>query len=168
MEHLISTCLNHGETSYKELVFLSIFLFLDSSWLGPMGVYFSYSSYMTSLTLNFINKLFLVCQLWCQYDSYGELNMGEFNLEQTLRVVINQAMILSQERAVQVVLDFPVEVSTVHLYGDKLRLQQVLSNFLTNVILFTPNNEASSVILRAIPRKERIGMKMHIVHLEFR
>lgn len=101
-------------------------------------------------------------------DCYTELNMGEFNLEQTLRVVINQEMILSQERAVQIVLDLPVEVSTMHLYGDNLRLQQVLSNFLTNAILFTPSNEVSSVILRAIPRKERIGKKMHIVHLEFR
>lgn len=97
-----------------------------------------------------------------------DLSSSEFNLGEALDVVINQVMILSQERRVQVIHDSPAEVSSIHLYGDNLRLQQVLSDFLNNALHFTPAFEGSSIVLRAIPRKERIGTKIHIVHLEFR
>lgn len=97
-----------------------------------------------------------------------EMNSSEFNLGEILEVVIKQAMILSREQHVQIICDLPAEVSSMHLYGDNLRLQQVLSDFLTNALLFTPAFEGSSIAFRVIPHKERIGMKMHIVHLEFR
>ncbi|CAN4084520.1 unnamed protein product [Withania somnifera] len=96
-----------------------------------------------------------------------EMNSCEFNLGEVVTVVINQVMILSQERKVKVTWDSPVEVSQLYLIGDSLRLQQVLSDFLTTAILFTPF-EDSSVHFRIIPRKERIGTRMHIMHLEFR
>ncbi|XP_031371967.1 phytochrome C [Punica granatum] len=101
-------------------------------------------------------------------ESYLELNMCEFSLSETLKAVMNQAMIPSREREVEVVLDSPAELSRMHLSGDRLRLQQVLADFLAIALLFTPAREGSSVTLRIIPRKERIGTKMHIVHLEFR
>ncbi|XP_059662869.1 phytochrome C [Cornus florida] len=101
-------------------------------------------------------------------ECYMEMNSSEFSLKEALEVVINQVMILSRERKVPVNYDSPAEVSSMYLYGDNLRLQQVLSEFLTNAILFTPAFEGSSVQLRLIPRKERIGAKMHVVHLEFR
>lgn len=97
-----------------------------------------------------------------------ELSSGEFNLKEALEAAVSQVMILCRERQVQIVHDSPSEVSSMHLYGDNLRLQQVLSQFLTNAILFTPAFEGSSLSFRVIPRKERIGIKMHIVHLEFR
>lgn len=97
-----------------------------------------------------------------------ELNSTEFNLGEALEVVINQVMILSRERQIQVIHDSPAEVSSMHLYGDNLRLQQVLSDFLSNALHFTPAFEGSSIALRVTPRKERIGTKIHIVHLEFR
>ncbi|XP_052178356.1 phytochrome C isoform X1 [Diospyros lotus] len=101
-------------------------------------------------------------------ECYMEMNSTEFNLGETLQVVINQSMILSHERQVQIISDSPTEVSTMYLYGDNLRLQQVLSDFLTNALLFTPASEGSSILLKLIPRKERIGTKIHVVHLEFR
>ncbi|KAB2613447.1 phytochrome C [Pyrus ussuriensis x Pyrus communis] len=100
-------------------------------------------------------------------ECYMELNSSEFNLGETVEVVIYQAMVLSQERQVKVIHDSPAEVSSMLLYGDNLRLQQILSDFLTNTLLFTPASEGSSIVLRVTPKKERIGMKMHIVHLEF-
>ncbi|KAF3443251.1 hypothetical protein FNV43_RR12933 [Rhamnella rubrinervis] len=101
-------------------------------------------------------------------ECYMELNSTEFNLGEVLEVVINQVMILSRERQVQVIHDSPAEVSSLHLYGDSFRLQQVLSDFLSNALHFTPTFEGSSIALRVTPRKERIGTKIHIVHLEFR
>ncbi|XVF31906.1 hypothetical protein REPUB_Repub17cG0035000 [Reevesia pubescens] len=101
-------------------------------------------------------------------ECYMEMNSGEFNLGEALEAVLKQVMIMSQERQVQVIQDLPAEVSSMYLYGDNLRLQQVLSDFLTNAILFTPAFEESSVAFRIVPRKERIGTKIHIVYLEFR
>lgn len=101
-------------------------------------------------------------------ESYMEMNSSEFNLGDVLEVVINQAMTLSRERQVQIIYDSPAEVSSMFLYGDNLRLQQVLSDFLTTALIFTPAFEESSVLLKLIPRKERIGTKIHVVHLEFR
>lgn len=97
-----------------------------------------------------------------------ELNTNDFNLSETLTAVMNQAMIPSREREIQVILDLPPDLLSMYLSGDRLRLQQVLADFLINALLFTPARQGSSITLRVIPRKERIGTKMHIVHLEFR
>ena len=97
-----------------------------------------------------------------------ELNSVEFNLGEALEVVINKVMILSRERQVEVIHDSPAEVSSMVLYGDNLRLQQLVSDFLSNAIHFTPGSAGSTVVLTAIPTKERVGTKMHIVQLEFR
>ncbi|GFZ07562.1 phytochrome C [Actinidia rufa] len=101
-------------------------------------------------------------------ESYMEMNSTEFNLGEALQVVINQAMVLSRDRQVQVVCESPDEVSSMLLYGDNLRLQQVLSDFLSNALLFTPAFVGWSVLLELVPRKEIIGTKMCVVHLEFR
>ncbi|GAV79189.1 PHY domain-containing protein/HisKA domain-containing protein/PAS domain-containing protein/GAF domain-containing protein/HATPase_c domain-containing protein/PAS_2 domain-containing protein [Cephalotus follicularis] len=100
-------------------------------------------------------------------EGYMETNSVEFNLGETLEVVMKQVRMLSQERLVQIVQDIPAEVSTMHLYGDNLRLQQVLSDFLRTALLFTPAFESSSISFRVISRKKRIGMNIEIVHLEF-
>ncbi|XP_022771664.1 phytochrome C-like [Durio zibethinus] len=101
-------------------------------------------------------------------ECYMEMNSGEFNLGEALEAVWKQVTITSQERQVDVIRDLPAEVSSMFLFGDNLRLQQVLSDFLTNALLFTPAFEGSSVAFRVFPRKQRIGTKMHIVYLEFR
>ncbi|KAK1297682.1 Phytochrome C [Acorus calamus] len=99
-------------------------------------------------------------------ECYLEMNSVEFNLVETLDAVINQGKILGRERNVQIIQDFPADVSYMHLYGDNVRLQQILSDFLLTALQFTPPSEGS-VLLRAIPRKERIGTGVHIVHMEF-
>nr|GMC83976.1 phytochrome C [Ipomoea batatas] len=101
-------------------------------------------------------------------ESYMEMNCCEFSLGEAIKAVVNQAMIPSRERQVQIMCDLPVEASSLYLFGDNLRIQQVLSDFLTTAVLFTPHFEESSVLFRTIPRREQIGAKMHVVHLEFR
>lgn len=101
-------------------------------------------------------------------ECYKELGSTEFNLRDVLDVVVNQVMILSREREVQITCDAPAEVASMYLYGDNARLQQVLSEFLTKALIFTPAFEGSTVLLRLIPKKKRIGSKIQIVHLEFR
>lgn len=101
-------------------------------------------------------------------ECYMEMSSAEFNLSEVLEVVLNQVMILSNEREVQVTYDAPDGVASIYLYGDSIRLQQVLSDFLANALLFTPAFEGSAVLLRLIPRKKCIGSRVQIVHLEFR
>lgn len=96
------------------------------------------------------------------------MNSDEFNLGEALEVVMNQVMILSRERQVQIIYELPSEVSSTYLYGDILRLQQVLSDFLATALLFTPAFQGSTIIFRLIPRKECIGTQMHVLHVEFR
>ncbi|KAF5205507.1 Phytochrome [Thalictrum thalictroides] len=101
-------------------------------------------------------------------ECYLEMATIEFNLGEALETVISQGMSLSRERQVKLFLESPEEVSSMCLYGDNLRLQQVLSNFLTNVLRFIPTFEGSSVFLKVTGRKEHLGTGMQIVHLEFR
>ncbi|GFP84886.1 phytochrome c [Phtheirospermum japonicum] len=101
-------------------------------------------------------------------ESSIEMSSDEFNLGKALEVVANQVMTLSRERRVDVIYDLPSEISSTYLYGDTLRLQQVLSDFLATAVLFTPSSEGSSVLFRLISRKESIGTQMHVLHVEFR
>nr|CDG41613.1 Phytochrome C [Rhazya stricta] len=101
-------------------------------------------------------------------ECYMDMNSGEFNLGEALKVVIYQVMTLSHERQVEVIFDSVAEVSSMYLFGDTMRLQQVLSDFLATAILFTPAFEGSSVLFKVAPRKECIGAKIHVVHIEFR
>lgn len=110
--------------------------------------------------MNFCSPFFLL-------NSYLELNIVEFNLGEALEAVLVQGMDLSRERQVSLVHDSPAEISSMFLYGDNLRLQQVLSDFLINALQFSPWAEGS-VVLRAIPRKQNIGTGVQIVHLDVR
>ncbi|XXG55483.1 hypothetical protein AAC387_Pa03g3142 [Persea americana] len=100
-------------------------------------------------------------------ECYLEMNTVEFNLGEALDAVINQGRISSREQQLELICDSPAEASTMYLYGDILRLQQVLSDFLANALRFTPPSEGS-VVLKVIPRNEHLGTGVHIIHLEFR
>ena len=92
---------------------------------------------------------------------------NEFNFGESLEAVLGQGMTLSEEKEVPIVLEAPAEASRMNLYGDNLRLQQALSDFLLNALNFTPPCKGS-ILFRVIPRIERIGMSMQIAHLEIR
>jgi phytochrome B len=100
-------------------------------------------------------------------NSYLDMNTDEFNLSATLETVLTQGMHLSKERMIPLEHDWPPEVSCVNLYGDNLRLQQVLAEFLTCALQFTKQAEGP-VVLRAITKNEQLGSAVQIVHLEFR
>ncbi|XP_076886292.1 phytochrome C-like [Bidens hawaiensis] len=99
---------------------------------------------------------------------YTEMKCAEFKLGESLEVVMNQVAGLSRERKVEVVFDAPEQVLSLSVFGDNLRVQQVLSDFLSNALNFTPYFEGSSVIFRVTPKMERIGAKVQVAHIEFR
>ena len=98
---------------------------------------------------------------------YMEMNTVEFNLEEALNTVLMQGMSLSKEKQISLDRDWPVEVSSMYLYGDNLRLQQVLADYLACTLQFTRPAEGP-IVLQVIPKKEHIGSGMQIAHLEFR
>lgn len=100
-------------------------------------------------------------------NSYLEQNTVEFNLGEALEAVIVQGMDLSRERQISLVHDSPAEISSMYLYGDNIRLQQVLVDFLINALQFSPRADGS-VVLCANPRKQNIGTGVQIVHLDVR
>ncbi|XP_024968492.1 phytochrome C [Cynara cardunculus var. scolymus] len=101
-------------------------------------------------------------------ECYMEMKCAEFKLGESLEVVLNQVTSLSRERKVEVVYDAPDQVLSLYVFGDNLRLQQVLSDFLSSALNFTPAFEGSSVLFRVTHRMEHIGAKIQVAHLEFR
>nr|AHZ63969.1 phytochrome [Taiwania cryptomerioides] len=99
-------------------------------------------------------------------DGYLELDTVEFTLGAVFDAVISQGMILSRVKGLQLLCDSTEEIKTMHLFGDQLRLQQVLSEFLLNALRFTPPE--GWVEIKVIPNKKHLGIGLHIMHLEFR
>uniref|UniRef100_A0A1J3EU52 Phytochrome n=1 Tax=Noccaea caerulescens TaxID=107243 RepID=A0A1J3EU52_NOCCA len=101
-------------------------------------------------------------------EGYAQMGCSEFSLEESLEAVVKQVMELSIERKVQIICDYPQEVSSMRLYGDSLRLQQILSETLSSSLRFTPALKGSCVSFKVIARIEAIGKRMKRVELEFR
>lgn len=60
--------------------------------------------------------------------------MEEFLLGNVLDAVISQVMISLRERNLQLFHETPEEIKTLPLYGDQIRLQLALSDFLLSVV----------------------------------
>uniref|UniRef100_A0A804M430 Phytochrome n=1 Tax=Zea mays TaxID=4577 RepID=A0A804M430_MAIZE len=98
---------------------------------------------------------------------YMEMNTVEFNLEQALNTVLMQGIPLGKEKQISIERNWPVEVSCMYLYGDNLRLQQILADYLACALQFTQTAEGP-IVLQVMSKKENIGSGMQIAHLEFR
>lgn len=100
-------------------------------------------------------------------DGYMELDTAEFILGTVIDAVVSQGMIVLREKGLQLIREIPGEVKTMRLYGDQVRLQQILADFLLNVLRFTPSPEGW-VAIKVFPTLKQLGGGLHVVHLEFR
>lgn len=66
-----------------------------------------------------------------------ELKMEEFRLGSVLDAIVSQVMISLREKKLQLFHEVPEEMKSMNLYGDHIRLQLVLSDFLLNVVRHT-------------------------------
>jgi signal transduction histidine kinase len=98
---------------------------------------------------------------------YLELETTEFVMGTVMDAVVSQGMITSREKGLQLIRETPREIKSVCLFGDQVRLQQVLADFLLNAVRFTPSSEGW-VGIKVVPTKKRLGGGIHVVHLEFR
>nr|AHZ64008.1 phytochrome [Chaetosphaeridium globosum] len=101
-------------------------------------------------------------------EGYLELETAEFTMATVMNAVVAQGMLLSSKRGLQLFCDTPPELKTLRVFGDQLRVQQVLSDFLTNAIQFTPMQ--GWVEIKAISERLResgfevMRLNFHISH----
>lgn len=78
--------------------------------------------------------------------------------------VVSQAMLLIRERGLQLIHDIPEEVKTLGVYGDQFRIQQILADFLLNMVRYSKG----WIEMKLSPNVKQISEATTIVHIEFR
>ncbi|XP_020210820.1 phytochrome A isoform X1 [Cajanus cajan] len=97
-------------------------------------------------------------------DGYLDLEMVEFTMHEVLVASLSQVMTKSNAKGIPVVNHVEDHITTETLYGDSLRLQQVLADFLSISIDFTPSG--GQVVVAASLTKQQLGKLVHLAYLE--
>ncbi|KAK4265906.1 hypothetical protein QN277_026895 [Acacia crassicarpa] len=100
-------------------------------------------------------------------DGSLEVEKGEFLLGSVINAVVSQVMLLLRERNLQLIRDIPEEIKTLAVYGDQSRIQQVLADFLLNMVQYAPSPDGW-VELHVFPRIKQISDGLTLLHAEFR
>ncbi|GKV45018.1 hypothetical protein SLEP1_g52151 [Rubroshorea leprosula] len=100
-------------------------------------------------------------------DGSMELEKAKFSLGNVINAVVSQVMLLLRERNLQLIRDIPEEIKTLAVYGDQARIQQVLAEFLLNMVRYAPSTEGW-VEIHVHPSMKQISDGLTIVHTEFR
>ncbi|XP_057961014.1 phytochrome A1-like [Malania oleifera] len=113
-----------------------------------------------------LNRILDDTDLDCIIDGYLDLEMVEFTLHEVLNTSISQVMMKSNEKGIRIINDIQEDVMAKTFFGDSLRLQQVLADFLLISVNFTPNGGQLGVA--GSLTKDRLGETVQLAHLEFR
>ncbi|XP_042486917.1 phytochrome B-like isoform X2 [Macadamia integrifolia] len=100
-------------------------------------------------------------------DCSLELDKAEFLVGSVIDAVVSQVMILLRERCIQLFRDIPEEIKALAVYGDQIRIQQVLGDFLLNMVQCAPY-PGGWVEIQVHPSLRLISDGIELVHLEFR
>ncbi|KAL2906804.1 Phytochrome A [Bienertia sinuspersici] len=95
-----------------------------------------------------------------------ELDMVEFSIHDVLVASISQVMTKSNEKGIRIENESAEEYMKEGLYGDSIRLQQVLADFLLISVNFTPAGGHVGITVRL--GKDKIGESVQLANLEFR
>lgn len=96
-----------------------------------------------------------------------ELNLEEFLLGNILDAVVSQVMVFLRDRNLQLLHDIPEEIKALSLYGDRIRLQLVLSDFLHCVVRHAPSPDGW-VEIKVLPGLKLVKDADQFVHVQFR
>lgn len=100
-------------------------------------------------------------------DNNLELDKAEFMLGSVINAVVSQVMILLRERGLQLIRDIPEEIKTLAICGDQIRLQQILAEFLVNMVRCAPSPDGW-VEIHVQPRLKQIADGQNVIYIEFR
>lgn len=92
--------------------------------------------------------------------------MVEFTLREVVVASISQVMMKSNAKGIRIINDTTEEITSETLYGDSLRLQQVLADLLSMSVNFTPTG--GQLTVAASLTKDQLGQSVHLAHLELR
>lgn len=95
------------------------------------------------------------------------LDKAEFMLGSVINAVVSQVMILLRERGLQLIRDIPEEIKTLAICGDQVRIQQILAEFLVNMVRYAPSPDGW-VEIHVQPRLKQISDGQNVVYIEFR
>ncbi|XXG61662.1 hypothetical protein AAC387_Pa05g0214 [Persea americana] len=96
-----------------------------------------------------------------------DLDMAEFLLGSVMDAIISQVMLLLKEKNLQLIFKISEETKTMSLYGDRIRLQQVLAEFLLNIVHHAPSPDGW-VEIEVAPSLRLIEDGIELVHLQIR
>ncbi|GAB4848231.1 Phytochrome A1 [Ancistrocladus abbreviatus] len=113
-----------------------------------------------------LNKILDDSDLDSIIEGYLDLEMVEFTLQDVFVAAISQAMIKSNEKGIRILRDLPEDSMTEILYGDCIRLQQVVADFLLTSVNFTRSGGHVAISVRLT--KDQIGDSVQLANLEFR
>ena len=80
-------------------------------------------------------------------------------------IIVHSDLMKGNEKGIPIIND-AAEETTQTLYGDSIRLQQVLADFLLMSVNFTPSGGMLSV--SASLTRDQLGQSVYLVHLELR
>lgn len=92
--------------------------------------------------------------------------MVEFTLNEVLVASISQVMMKSNTKGIRIVNETAEQIMSETLYGDSIRLQQVLADFLSISINFMPNG--GQLMVASSLNKDQLGRTVHLAYLELR
>lgn len=93
--------------------------------------------------------------------------MKSFLLGSVVDAIINQVMITVNEKKLRLTPKLSNEVKTLSLYGDQIRLQQILADFLLNIVRHTPSPDGW-VEIKIAPILKTMDGHVELVRLQFR
>ncbi|XP_023885557.2 phytochrome A [Quercus suber] len=99
-------------------------------------------------------------------DGYLDLEMVEFTLHEILAASISQVMAKSNDKGILMVNGVAEEIVNETLYGDSIRLQQVLADFLLISVNYAATGGQLNVA--ASLTKDQLGQSVHLARLELR
>ncbi|KAI3466789.1 hypothetical protein Pfo_023452 [Paulownia fortunei] len=96
-----------------------------------------------------------------------ELKVEEFLLGNVVNAIVSQAMILLREKNLRLIHDIPEQIKTLCVYGDQIKLQLALSDFLLSIVDYAPSPDGW-VEIKVSPGLKLIQDGNEFVHLQFR
>jgi PAS domain S-box-containing protein len=90
-----------------------------------------------------------------------ELSYNEFDIVQTLKNVTNMANVPAEEKKLNFIVNLGDDASE-YIFGDELRLSQVITNLLSNAIKFTPEKGTVTLNVKKTKRKDDIFFKFEV------
>ncbi|KAK1279729.1 Phytochrome B [Acorus gramineus] len=95
------------------------------------------------------------------------LDKSEFLLESVINAVVSQVMIILRERGLQLIRDIPEDIKDLSVYGDQFRIQQILADFMLNMVRYAPSPDGW-IEIQVRPNLKQNSDGNQLLNLQFR